>query len=126
MHPPVQDTTQIADALAALRGLRDATERALAALDRDDPDSAARAVLDGSRLSSVLSNLSIPPDGGAGALLRREADHIRVLQAIAIDRTDRRIESIHSELESLAGTKRGLRGYRPAVDPDGHAYQIES
>lgn len=117
-------TTETASALAALRSLRDATERALAALERDDPDTAQLAVADGSLASADVSAL-LQKDFSASPEIRREYEHLRVLQAVAVDTTERRMESIARELKALAQTQQGLRGYRPEPSDDS-SYQFDS
>ena len=108
------------EALAALRDLRDATERALAALERDDPEAATASLEEGARASRRLDALfQTWSSGGARAAagdpeLRREAEAIRVLQAVALDASERGRERAARELDEANDRKCGIRGYRPS------------
>lgn len=103
--------------LAALRELRDATENALAALERDDADGASRAVERGAlasqRVGEALGELGRVP---VAALA--EARAILALEGLALERAEARREEVGGELAAIAGRKRGVMGYRAGTaDP---------
>lgn len=97
--------------------MRDATERALLALERDDPDAASRALDEGAAASKALDGIfaKCGPELLRGdPELRAEADAVRVLQALAIDRSVSGRAEVAAQLETLTNRDRDLRGYRPA------------
>jgi hypothetical protein len=111
----------LGEALAILRELRDATERAVVALERDDPDAAAAALAEGERASARLDALFGAADADAlrrDPRLRAEADAIRVLQAVGLDKGEAAKGAVARELEALTRRDRDLRGYRPADGAD--------
>lgn len=112
-------------ALAALRALRDATERAVAALERDDPETARLAIDDGGRASRDLElydSRFLQQIPGA----RGEFEVIRVLQAIGVECAERRRDETQREIESYHSYERGLRGYRPGEQGPDSCINLES
>lgn len=101
----------VSGALTALRTLRDCTERALAALDRDDPDAASVAVNEGELASQELNQL-LTHDVGRTPELMREAEVIAVLQAMTLDRATASRDEAGRELARVTESERGLRGYK--------------
>jgi hypothetical protein len=108
-----------------LKSLREATERAVAALERDDPESARIALADGALAtadlelfdSNVLQNLP-------GA--RADFEAIRTLQAAGIDRAAAARDAIGRDIETLEACGRGLRAYRPGNAPEQPALDLQS
>ncbi|MFN0206395.1 MAG: hypothetical protein ACKVS6_08800 [Planctomycetota bacterium] len=112
-------------ALAALRALREATERAVSALERDDPDSARAALDEGGRASRDLELYDahfLQQIPGA----RAEFEVIRVLQAMGIQCAEKRSGETQSEIESYHSYERGLRGYRPGGSAPDSCVDLES
>lgn len=118
-------TAESVQALSVLRAMRDATERALAAMERDDPDAARDAVDQGTAAAADLERL-FHRLGTPSPELSREVGHVRVLQAIAVNRAESELEATAAELDKLSAHHRGLRGYSPASDPDNHSCLFES
>ncbi len=110
---PAAPRAVVDEALAALRDLREATERALAALERDDPEAANLAIAEGAAASARLTAARIefevtPPD------VVEQVQAVKALQGLCVERAVQGRERTGAELERASQRDRGLRGYRPA------------